>query len=137
MDKKTRRRLLLAGGTKYIFLNGKINGEIARQNQATVTSERIVILNSGYLSIKVDFTRYKRLYIEIAMLEDVGYGTRYGIGETDSTFISSFVATAGARETKVFDISGIDGEKYINFISSGVMGDTNTYIFNIWMEENE
>ena len=137
MDKKTRRRLLLAGGTKYIFLNGKINGEIARQNQATVTSERIVILNSGYLSIKVDFTRYKRLYIEIAMLEDVGYGTRYGIGETDSTFISSFVATAGARETKVFDISGIDGKKYINFISSGVVGDTNTYIFNIWMEENE
>ena len=137
MDKKTRRRLLLAGGTKYIFLNGKINGEIARQNQATVTSERIVILNSGYLSIKVDFTRYKRLYIEIAMLEDVGYGTRYGIGETDSTFISSFVATAGARETKVFDISSIDGEKYINFISSGVVGDTNTYIFNIWMEENE
>ena len=128
---------MLAGGTKYIFLNGKINGEIARQNQATVTSERIVILNSGYLSIKVDFTRYKRLYIDIAMLEDVGYGTRYGIGETDSTFISSFVATAGARETKVFDISGIYGEKYINFISSGVVGDTNTYIFNIWMEENE
>lgn len=137
MDKKLRRRLMLAGGTKYIFVNGRIDGVIARQHNATVTTERIVILNAGYLSIKADFTRYKRLYIEIAMLEDVGYGTRYGIGSTDSTFLSSFVATAGARETKVFDISGMDGEKYINFISSGVVGDTNTYIFSMWMEENE
>ena len=129
--------MLLAGGTKYIFSGGRIDGEIVRQSQATVTTERIVILNSGYISIKVDLTRYKKLYIEIAMLEDVGYGTKYGVGNTDSTFLTSFVATAGARETKVFDISNLEGEKYINFISSGVVGDTNTYIFSIRAEENE
>ena len=134
---RARRRMLMSGDSvKYIFQSGiaKINGTVARERSVSVRSFNILIDRSGYLSIKTDFSRFSKLYITIGLGEDTDYGAEYGYGNEADTFTRYETKYTGTRETKVFDISAVTGEKYINFVNSGYIGSKSIYIPGIWLE---
>lgn len=136
---KIRRRLLLAAESTaagVIFKSGtaKINGEIARERNVTLRAVNILLLHSGYLSIKADFTNFTKLNIEISLLESTGHGTQYGYGKSATAFTRSYTKTTAANEVKTFDISSVTGEQYINFVAGEYTDSVSTYIANIWME---
>ena len=134
---RARRRMLMSGNSvKYIFQSGiaKINGTVAREHGVSVRSDNILIDRTGYLSIKTDFSRFSKLYITISLWNDTDYGAKYGYGNEADTFTRSETKYTGTPETKVFDISAVTGEKYINFVNSGYMNSKSIYISGIWLE---
>ena len=134
---RARRRMLMSSDSvKYIFQSGiaKINGTVARESDVTVRSANILISSTGYLSVKTDFSRFSKLYITISLLEDTDYGAKYGYGNEADTFTRYETKYTGTLETKVFDISAVTGEKYINFVNSGYMNSKSIYISGIWLE---
>lgn len=134
---RARRRMLMSGDSvKYIFQSGiaKINGTVARESDVTVRSANILISITGYLSVKTDFSRFSKLYITIGLVEDTDRGAEYGYGNEADTFTRSETKYTGTPETKVFDISAVTGEKYINFVNSGYTDSKSIYISGIWLE---
>ena len=121
---------------KYIFQSGiaKINGTVARERSVSVRSFNILIDKSGYLSIKTDFSRFSKLYITIGLGDDTDYGAEYGYGNEADTFTRRETKYTGTPETKVFDISAVTGEKYINFVNSEYIQSKSIYIPGIWLE---
>ena len=121
---------------KYIFQSGiaKINGTVARERSVSVRSFNILIDRSGYLSIKTDFSRFSKLYITIGLGDDTDYGAEYGYGNEADTFTRRETKYTGTPETKVFDISAVTGEKYINFVNSEYIQSKSIYIPGIWLE---
>ena len=134
---RARRRMLMSSDSvKYIFQSGiaKINGTVAREHGVAVRSDNILIDRAGYLSIKTDFSRFSKLYITISLWNDTDYGAKYGYGNEADTFTRYETKYTGTLETKVFDISAVTGEKYINFVNSGYMNSKSIYISGIWLE---
>ena len=134
---RARRRMLMSGDSvKYIFQSGiaKINGTVAREHGVAVRSVNILIDTTGYLSIKTDFSRFSKLYITISLWNDTEFGAKYGYGNEADTFTRYETKYTGTLETKVFDISAVTGEKYINFVNSGYMNSKSIYISGIWLE---
>ena len=134
---RARRRMLMSSDSvKYIFQSGiaKINGTVAREHGVAVRSVDILIDRTGYLSIKTDFSRFSKLYITISLWNDTDYGAKYGYGNEADTFTRYETKYTGTLETKVFDISAVTGEKYINFVNSGYMNSKSIYISGIWLE---
>ena len=134
---RARRRMLMSGNSvKYIFQSGiaKINGTVARERGVSVRSFNILIDRAGYLSIKTDFSRFSKLYITIGLGEDTDYGAKYGYGNEADTFTRYETKYTGTPETKVFDISAVTGEKYINFVNSEYIQSASIYITGIWLE---
>ena len=134
---RARRRMLMSSDSvKYIFQSGiaKINGTVAREHGVAVRSVNILIDKTGYLSIKTDFSRFSKLYITISLWNDTDYGAKYGYGNEADTFTRYETKYTGTLETKVFDISAVTGEKYINFVNSGYMNSKSIYISGIWLE---
>ena len=134
---RARRRMLMSGDSvKYIFQSGiaKINGTVAREHGVSVRSDNILIDRTGYLSIKTDFSRFSKLYITISLWNDTDYGAKYGYGNEADTFTRYETKYTGTLETKVFDISAVTGEKYINFVNSGYVQSASIYITGIWLE---
>ena len=134
---RARRRMLMSSDSvKYIFQSGiaKINGTVAREHGVSVKSDNILIDRTGYLSIKTDFSRFSKLYITISLWNDTDYGAKYGYGNEADTFTRYETKYTGTPETKVFDISAVTGEKYINFVNSGYMNSKSIYISGIWLE---
>ena len=134
---RARRRMLMSGNSvKYIFQSGiaKINGTVAREHGVSVRSDNILIDRTGYLSIKTDFSRFSKLYITISLWNDTDYGAKYGYGNEADTFTRYETKYTGTLETKVFDISAVTGEKYINFVNSGYVQSASIYITGIWLE---
>ena len=134
---RARRRMLMScDSVKYIFQSGiaKINGTVAREHGVSVRSDNILIDRTGYLSIKTDFSRFSKLYITISLWNDTDYGAKYGYGNEADTFTRYETKYTGTPETKVFDISAVTGEKYINFVNSGYMNSKSIYISGIWLE---
>lgn len=134
---RARRRMLMSGNSvKYIFQSGiaKINGTVARERSVSVRSFNILIDRSGYLSIKTDFSRFSKLYITIGLGDDTDYGAEYGYGNEADTFTRRETKYTGTPETKVFDISAVTGEKYINFVNSEYIQSKSIYIPGIWLE---
>ena len=121
---------------KYIFQNGiaKINGTVARERGVSVRSFNILIDRAGYLSIKTDFSRFSKLYITIGLGDDTDYGAKYGYGNESDTFTRYETKYTGTPETKVFDISAVTGEKYINFVNTEYVQSKSIYIPGIWLE---
>ncbi len=136
----TRRRVLIGGGgVKYIFQSGtaRINGTVARESGVTVRAENILISVSGCLSVKTDFSRFEKLYIDIALLglsETTDHGIQYGFGGSETAFTKSETKYTAALETKVFDIANVTGEQYINFVNSSYTDSLSAYIYNIRLE---
>ena len=134
---RARRRMLMSGNSvKYIFQSGiaKINGTVAREHGVSVRSDNILIDRTGYLSIKTDFSRFSKLYITISLWNDTDYGAKYGYGNEADTFTRYETKYTGTLETKVFDISAVTGEKYINFVNSEYIQSASIYITGIWLE---
>ena len=134
---RARRRMLMSSDSvKYIFQSGiaKINGTVAREHGVSVRSDNILIDRTGYLSIKTDFSRFSKLYITISLWNDTDNGAKYGYGNEADTFTRYETKYTGTLETKVFDISAVTGEKYINFVNSGYMNSKSIYISGIWLE---
>ena len=134
---RARRRMLMSGDSvKYIFQSGiaKINGTVAREHGVSVRSDNILIDRTGYLSIKTDFSRFSKLYITISLWNDTDYGAKYGYGNEADTFTRYETKYTGTLETKVFDISAVTGEKYINFVNTGYVQSASIYITGIWLE---
>lgn len=134
---RARRRMLMSSDSvKYIFQSGiaKINGTVAREHGVAVRSDNILIDRTGYLSIKTDFSRFSKLYITINLWNDTDYGAKYGYGNEADTFTRYETKYTSTLETKVFDISAVTGEKYINFVNSGYMNSKSIYISGIWLE---
>ena len=134
---RARRRMLMSSDSvKYIFQSGiaKINGTVAREHGVSVRSDNILIDRTGYLSIKTDFSRFSKLYITIRLWNDTDYGAKYGYGNEADTFTRYETTYTSTLETKVFDISAVTGEKYINFVNSGYMNSKSIYISGIWLE---
>ena len=134
---RARRRMLMSSDSvKYIFQSGiaKINGTVAREHGVSVRSDNILIDRTGYLSIKTDFSRFSKLYITIGLCDDTDFGAKYGYGNEADTFTMYETKYTGTLETKVFDISAVTGEKYINFVNSGYMNSKSIYISGIWLE---
>ena len=134
---RARRRMLMSSDSvKYIFQSGiaKINGTVAREHGVSVRSDNILIDRTGYLSIKTDFSRFSKLYITISLWNDTDYGAKYGYGNEADTFTRYETKYTGTLETKVFDISAVTGEKYINFVNSGYVQSKSIYIPDIWLE---
>lgn len=134
---RARRRMLMSSDSvKYIFQSGiaKINGTVAREHGVAVRSDNILIDRTGYLSIKTDFSRFSKLYITISLWNDTDHGAKYGYGNEADTFTRYETKYTGTLETKVFDISAVTGEKYINFVNSGYMNSKSIYISGIWLE---
>lgn len=134
---RARRRMLMSSDSiKYIFQSGiaKINGTVAREHGVSVRSDNILIDRTGYLSIKTDFSRFSKLYITISLWNDTEFGAKYGYGNEADTFTRYETTYTGTLETKVFDISAVTGEKYINFVNSGYMNSKSIYISGIWLE---
>ena len=134
---RARRRMLMSSDSvKYIFQSGiaKINGTVAREHGVSVKSDNILIDRTGYLSIKTDFSRFSKLYITISLWNDTDYGAKYGYGNEADTFTRYETKYTGTLETKVFDMSAVTGEKYINFVNSGYMNSKSIYISGIWLE---
>lgn len=134
---RARRRMLMSSDSvKYIFQSGiaKINGTVAREHGVSVRSDNILIDRTGYLSIKTDFSRFSKLYITISLWNDTEFGAKYGYGNEADTFTRYETKYTGTLETKVFDISAVTGEKYINFVNSGYMQSKSIYISGIWLE---
>ena len=134
---RARRRMLMSSDSvKYIFQSGiaKINGTVAREHGVSVRSDNILIDRTGYLSIKTDFSRFRKLYITISLWNDTDYGAKCGYGNEADTFTRYETKYTGTLETKVFDISAVTGEKYINFVNSGYMNSKSIYISGIWLE---
>lgn len=134
---RARRRMLMSSDSvKYIFQSGiaKINGTVAREHGVSVRSDNILIDRTGYLSIKTDFSRFSKLYITISLWNDTEFGAKYGYGNEADTFTRYETKYTGTLETKVFDISEVTGEKYINFVNSGYTNSKSIYISGIWLE---
>ena len=134
---RARRRMLMSGDSvKYIFQSGiaKINGTVAREHGVAVRSVNILIDRAGYLSIKTDFSRFSKLYITISLWNDTDYGAKYGYGNEADTFTRYETKYTGTLETKVFDISAVTGEKYINFVNTEYIQSKSIYIPDIWLE---
>ena len=134
---RARRRMLMSSDSvKYIFQSGiaKINGTVASEYAVSVRSINILIDSVGHLSIKTDFSRFSKLYITISLWNDTDYGAKYGYGNEADTFTRYETKYTGTLETKVFDISAVTGEKYINFVNSGYMNSKSIYISGIWLE---
>ena len=134
---RARRRMLMSSDSvKYIFQSGiaKINGTVAREHGVSVRIDNILIDRTGYLSIKTDFSRFSKLYITISLWNDTDYGAKYGYGNEADTFTRYETKYTGTLETKVFDISAVTWEKYINFVNSGYMNSKSIYISGIWLE---
>ena len=134
---RARRRMLMSSDSvKYIFQSGiaKINGTVAREHGVAVRSVNILIDRAGYLSIKTDFSRFSKLYITISLWNDTDYGAKYGYGNEADTFTRYETKYTGTRETKVFDISAVTGEKYINFVNTEYIQSKSIYIPDIWLE---
>ena len=134
---RARRRMLMSSDSfKYIFQSGiaKINGTVAREHGVSVRSDNSLIDRTGYLSIKTDFSRFSKLYITISLWNDTEFGAKYGYGNEADTFTRYETTYTGTLETKVFDISAVTGEKYINFVNSGYMNSKSIYISGIWLE---
>ena len=134
---RARRRMLMSSDSvKYIFQSGiaKINGTVAREHGVSVRSDNILIDRTGYLSIKTDFSRFSKLYITISLWNDTDYGANYVYGYVVVTFTWYETKYTGTLETKVFDISAVTGEKYINFVNSGYVQSASIYITGIWLE---
>ena len=134
---RARRRMLMsANSVTYILQSeiAKINGTVAREHGVSVRSDNILIDRTGYLSIKTDFSRFSKLYITISLWNDTDYGAKYGYGNEADTFTRYETKYTGTLETKVFDISAVTGEKYINFVNSGYMNSKSIYISGIWLE---
>ena len=134
---RARRRMLMSSDSvKYIFQSGiaKINGTVAREHGVSVRSDNILIDRTGYLSIKTDFSRFSKLYITISLWNDTDYGAKYGYGNEADTFTRYETKYTGTLETKVFDISAVTGEKYINFVNSEYIQSKSIYIPGIWLE---
>ena len=134
---RARRRMLMSSDSvKYIFQSGiaKINGTVAREHGVSVRSDNILIDRTGYLSIKTDFSRFSKLYITISLWNDTDYGAKYGYGNEADTFTRYETKYTGTPETKVFDISAVTGEKYINFVNSEYIQSKSIYIPGIWLE---
>ena len=131
-----RRRVLMTGGGLYrVFKEGiaRINGEITRSDGLTV-GNRIRVVTSGYLSVKMDFTPYKTLNFELSMLMDnETNGIKFGWGDSDTTFYANELKNTAETSVKSFDISKVSGEKYINIKNSGAVGNTTANIHNIWL----
>ena len=121
---------------KYIFQSGiaKINGTVASEHAVSVRSVNILIDKTGHLSIKTDFSRFSKLYITIGPGDDTDFGAKYGYGNEADTFTRYETKYTGTLETKVFDISAVTGEKYINFVNSGYVQSKSIYIPDIWLE---
>ena len=134
---RARRRMLMSSDSvKYIFQSGiaKINGTVAREHGVAVRSVNILIDRAGYLSIKTDFSRFSKLYITISLWNDTDYGAKYGYGNEADTFTRYETKYTGTLETKVFDISAVTGEKYINFVNTEYIQSKSIYIPDIWLE---
>ena len=130
-----RRRVLMTGGGLYrVFKEGiaRINGEITRSHGITV-GNRIGVSPSGYLSVKMDFTPYKTLNFELSLAMDTEtYGINFGWGNSDTTFSANETKNTAETSVKSFDISNVNGERYINIKTAGV-GNTTAFIHNIWL----
>ena len=131
-----RRRVLMTGGGLYrVFKEGiaRINGEITRSYGLTV-GNRIVVEAGGYLSVKMDFTPYKTLNFELSMMMDTETnGISFGYGDSDTTFLANETKNTAEESVKSFDISKVNGERYINIKNSDAVGNTSAYIYNIWL----
>lgn len=138
MGNRARRRAMIAGdGTMYLFRSGtaRINGNVdSTSNGYTVREVNIVISTTGKLAVKADFTRFKKLYIDIGLLESSDSGVKTGYGNSASTFISYNTKTASQRETKEYNIEAVNGEKYVIVQNGGYTNSTSAYIYNIWLE---
>ena len=130
-----RRRVLMTGGGLYrVFKEGiaRINGEITRSDGLTV-GNRIRVVTGGYLSVKMDFTPYKTLNFELSMLMDTETnGVKFGWGDSDTTFYANETKNTAETVIKSFNISNVNGERYINIENAGV-GNTTAFIHNIWL----
>ena len=130
-----RRRVLMTGGGLYrVFKEGiaRINGEITRSDGLTV-GNRIRVAAGGYLSVKMDFTPYKTLNFELSLAMDTEtYGINFGWGNSDTTFSANETKNTAETSIKSFNISNVNGERYINIKTAGV-GNTTAFIHNIWL----
>ena len=131
-----RRRVLMTGGGLYrVFKEGiaRINGEITR-SYGLIVSDRIGVSPSGYLSVKMDFTPYKTLNFELSMLMDTETnGVNFGWGNSDTTFSANEFKNTEGKSVKSFNISNVNGERYINIENAGVVGNYSAIIYNIWL----
>ena len=131
-----RRRVLMTGGGLYrVFKEGvaRINGEITRSDGLTV-GNRIRVESGGYLSVKMDFTPYKTLNFELSMaLDTETNGVKFGWGNSDTTYRANDFKNTGETSVKSFDISKVNGERYINIENSGAVGNYSAIIYNIWL----
>ena len=131
-----RRRVLMTGGGLYrVFKEGiaRINGEITRSDGLTV-GNRIGVSAGGYLSVKMDFTPYKTLNFELTMAMDTETsGVKFGWGNSDTTYRDYEFKNIDKREIKSFNISNVNGERYINIENPGVVGNYSAIIYNIWL----
>ena len=131
-----RRRVLMTGGGLYrVFKEGiaRINGEITRSDGLTV-GNIIRVESGGYLSVKMDFTPYKTLNFELNIAMDTETnGVKFGWGNSDTTYRDYEFKNIDKREIKSFNISNVNGERYINIENAGVVGNYGAFIHNIWL----
>lgn len=131
-----RRRVLMTGGGLYrVFKEGiaRINGEITRSYEIIV-SDRIGVSPSGYLSVKMDFTPYKTLNFELSLAFDTETnGVKFGWGNSDTTYMANRTKNTEEKSVISFDISKVNGERYINIKNSDAVGNYSAYIYNIWL----
>lgn len=119
----------------YIYQAGAAEikyGTITRCDSVTISVNDISVERSGYISIKADLSKYKTLNIDTQFATTVSATFTIGYGTSQRTFAESY--TVGkTRETKVFDITDVSGEVYINCIHGGYTS-TAGQLFNIWLE---
>lgn len=131
-----RRRVLMTGGGLYrVFKEGiaRINGEITRSD-GLIVSDKIGVSNVGYLSVKMDFTPYKTLNFELSMSMDTETnGVKFGWGNSDTTYSANEFKNTAETSIKSFNISNVNGERYINIENAGAVGSTTAFIHNIWL----
>lgn len=131
-----RRRVLMTGGGLYrVFKEGiaRINGEITRSD-GLIVNDRIGVSAGGYLSVKMDFTPYKTLNFELTMsMNTETSGVKFGWGNSDTTYSANKFKNTDEIVIKSFDISKVNGERYINIENAGVVGNYSAIIYNIWL----
>lgn len=131
-----RRRVLMTGGGLYrVFKEGiaRINGEITRSD-GLIVNDRIGVSAGGYLSVKMDFTPYKTLNFELTMsMNTETSGVKFGWGNSDTTYSANEFKNTDEIVIKSFDISKVNGERYINIENAGVVGNYSAIIYNIWL----
>lgn len=135
---KIRRRLLLCGedGQFYIFKQSdtKVNGDISRQQGVNFNGTTLRVAVSGYLSVKVDFSKYSTLNFDFQLSKSNDNGALVGFGTSATGFKQSYTKTSGEREVKTFDISTQKGEFYVNLIPGSYTTSGDIFAFNIWLE---